>query len=117
MTADPLQIGLFFWGQLVPRTPKGKLYSKCGCEKQVDLACFHFLKIPGRDFGFFGKFILGEIPADTFTSHIRAERFNSRPLFSGQSHDILHRLIGTAVNDTYIVKSSDCLKDLSSNSV
>lgn len=56
--ADPLQIGLFFWGQLIPGAPKGKLYSKCSCEKQVDLACFHFLEIPGCDFGFFGKFIL-----------------------------------------------------------
>jgi len=100
-----LRHALFFRGQFAPRTSQSHLYSeRCG-EKQVDLACFYFLEVSRRNFSFFGKFILRQISADTFAPDICAERFNSRPFFSGQSHDILHRVLKTIMNDIYIVKN------------
>jgi hypothetical protein len=98
--------GLLFRSQFVPRAPESELYSECSGEKQVDLARFYLLKVSRGDFSFFGKFILRQIPADTFATHICAERFNPGPLFSGQSHDILHRFPQKLMNDTYIVKKS-----------
>jgi len=101
-----IKLSLFLRGQFVPRASEGELYSECGGEKQVDLTCFDLLKISRCDFSSFGKFILRHIPADTFTPNICAKCFDSGPLFSGQSHDILHRFLRKIVNDTYIVKKN-----------
>jgi len=78
-----LRHALLCRGQFVPRASEAELYSECSGEKQVDLACFHLLKISRCDFGFFGKFVLRQIPANTFAPNICAERFDSRPFFSG----------------------------------
>jgi hypothetical protein len=96
--------GLLFRSQFVPRASEGELYSECSGEKQVDLACFHLLKISRCDFCFFGQFVLCHIPANTLAPDICTKCLDSGPLFSGQSHDILHRLLQIIMNDAYIVK-------------
>jgi hypothetical protein len=79
-------INLFGRRQSAPRTTQGKLDSERGGEKQVDLACFHLLEISRRNIGFFGKFILRHIPAQSLAPHVHAEGLDSRPFFSGQCH-------------------------------
>jgi hypothetical protein len=109
---------LFRRHQPFPGTPKCQLDSEGRRQKQIDLACFDFLKVARGNLGAFGQFFLSPMPANALTPHIRAENLDSFPFFFGNCHDILHRFPPQNVNDTYIVKKVLLfLKELSNSNV
>lgn len=104
------RVGRLFCGhQAFPRTPERQLYSERRRQKQVDFSRLDFLEVARRDLGFFSKFILSPSSADPLPAHVCAKYADSPPLFFGNCHDILHRLIGPNVNDVYIVKKYSLL--------
>jgi hypothetical protein len=82
------------------------LNPKCRGEKDVDFTRLNFLEISSGNLGSFGQLVLRQATANPLSSHIRAKHLNSRPLFLGYGHDILHRFEVKILNDTYIVKKT-----------
>jgi len=60
----------------------------------VDFPRLNFLEIARGNFGPFGQPFLRPAAAHAFPAYVCAERFDSLPFFSGNSHDILHRFSG-----------------------
>ena len=85
-------------------TAKPQLNSKGGGQEDVDFPGLDFLQIARGNFSAFGQFVLRQFFANALPAHIRAEDFDSLPLFLGNGHDILHRFYAGNMNDTYIVK-------------
>jgi len=95
---------LFRRCQPVPRTTESQLNPKCRGDEDVDFPGFNFLQVARGYFCPFRQFILCHSFAHPFPAHISAENFDSLPFFLGKRHDILHRFLMVAMNDTYIVK-------------
>jgi hypothetical protein len=74
-------------------------------DQNVNFSRLNFLEIARGDFGAFRQFILRQFFTHPLPAHVRAEDFDSLPLFLGNGHDILHRFLMLKMNDTYIVKS------------
>jgi hypothetical protein len=77
--------------------------------QNVNFPRFNFLQIARGDVGSFRQFFLRQTLVHPFPAHTRAKVLESLPLFSGNSHAILHRYNGRNMNDTYIVKKLQVL--------
>ena len=90
--------------QPFPGTAQSELNPERCCEKDVNFSGLNFLEVASGNLRPLGQFFLRQTFPYTFAAHVRTENLYSRPLFSAQRHDILHRFQGGDLNDTYIVK-------------
>ena len=78
--------------QFMPRTVKPLFEPHKGCDQDVCLPSFNFLKRTDVQVGFFGKGLLGDFPRDTRTSQIPTKFFKLSLCFNQFFHkERLHK--------------------------